>query len=86
MLSAQLAHLYKTGPRIVNVLRAIWIAAIVWYELGTFTYHVSQCKWPDTKVESELQHVCSLAVVVSSYLLEQSSHCNQVAHRRVYCS
>lgn len=59
MLSGKLAHLYRSGPRLVNILRVLWVAAIVWFELGTFTYHVSQCAWPETLPAAD--HVRSLS-------------------------
>ncbi|KAJ2989890.1 hypothetical protein NUW54_g8643 [Trametes sanguinea] len=34
-------------PRLVNLLRLIWLLAIAWYELGTFYYHTSSCPWAD---------------------------------------
>lgn len=53
MPSIRLIHLYRSSPRLVNALRVVWIAAILWFELGTFSYHVSQCNWPDTQVTSQ---------------------------------
>ncbi|EKM54583.1 uncharacterized protein PHACADRAFT_185493 [Phanerochaete carnosa HHB-10118-sp] len=69
MPSARLSHLFKTGPRLVNALRTVWIAAIIWYELGTFIYCVSQCKWPDTQVKPELQHILQPEVLPTRILL-----------------
>ncbi|KAI0093183.1 Metallo-dependent phosphatase-like protein [Irpex rosettiformis] len=31
---------------LVNVLRVLWVVAIVWYELAVFSYQVSKCPWP----------------------------------------
>lgn len=32
-----------------NGLRAVWILAVVWLELGTFHFALNDCRWPDTR-------------------------------------
>lgn len=32
-----------------NGLRAVWILAVVWLELGTFRFALRDCRWPDTQ-------------------------------------
>ncbi|TFK94574.1 Metallo-dependent phosphatase [Polyporus arcularius HHB13444] len=34
-------------PRLVNLIRLVWLLAIAWYELGTFYHHTASCPWPD---------------------------------------
>ncbi|KAH8119213.1 Metallo-dependent phosphatase-like protein [Phellopilus nigrolimitatus] len=33
--------------RAVSALRAVWLLAVVWYELGVFVWSASVCRWPD---------------------------------------
>lgn len=32
-----------------NGLRAAWILAVVWLELGTFRFALRDCRWPDAR-------------------------------------
>lgn len=40
------AHL-RQHPRVINGLRLLWIAFVLWFEIGAFTYSLSLCEWPD---------------------------------------
>ncbi|KIP11652.1 hypothetical protein PHLGIDRAFT_83335, partial [Phlebiopsis gigantea 11061_1 CR5-6] len=55
MPAIRLSHLQSSSPRLVNLLRAVWVVAILWFELGTFLHHVSQCAWPDVPINPEPQ-------------------------------
>lgn len=35
--------------RLRNGLRAVWIIAVVWLELGTFHFALRDCHWPDSR-------------------------------------
>ncbi|KAH0827473.1 Metallo-dependent phosphatase-like protein [Lanmaoa asiatica] len=35
--------------RLRNGLRAVWVLAVVWLELGTFRFALHDCRWPDTR-------------------------------------
>ncbi|RPD78267.1 Metallo-dependent phosphatase [Lentinus tigrinus ALCF2SS1-7] len=39
-------------PRLVNLIRLVWLLAIAWYELGTFYHHTASCPWPDEHFET----------------------------------
>ncbi|KAI0373398.1 hypothetical protein BV20DRAFT_734412 [Pilatotrama ljubarskyi] len=39
-------------PRLVNLIRLLWLVLIVWYELGTFYHHTATCPWPDEPLMS----------------------------------
>lgn len=39
---------------VIQALRFAWVVAVVWYEIGTFFWSVSGCRWPD----KSLQRVC----------------------------
>ena len=50
MPTIRLPHLHRSSPRLVNLLRAVWVVTILWFELGTFLHHASQCTWPDIPI------------------------------------
>ena len=50
MPTIRLSHLYRSSPSLVNILRTLWVAAILWFELGTFISSVSDCAWPDASL------------------------------------
>ncbi|CAL1707740.1 unnamed protein product [Somion occarium] len=51
-MSSVLSSLIRLRPRPTNLLRLLWCLLLVWYEIGTFYHHVSQCTWPDSRLDS----------------------------------
>ncbi|KAI1796433.1 Metallo-dependent phosphatase [Ganoderma leucocontextum] len=39
-------------PRLVNLVRLVWLLLVAWYELGIFYSHTSSCPWPDKPLQT----------------------------------
>ncbi|KAK7692935.1 hypothetical protein QCA50_004576 [Cerrena zonata] len=81
-MSTSFSVLSKLRPRPVNLLRLLWCLSLLWFELGTFYHHVSQCYWPDhtvrfhdtdvaTVTETKATHVL---LVADPQILDQGSY------------
>ena len=47
---------------LVNVVRVVWVAAVLWYELAVFSYEVSKCPWPQVSVREMLVALIRLSL------------------------
>ncbi|KAL5485043.1 hypothetical protein ACEPAI_7685 [Sanghuangporus weigelae] len=39
----------------VSAVRAVWILAVLWYELGAFRWDLAGCRWPDAELDRVLK-------------------------------
>ena len=53
---------------LVNVLRVVWVVAILWYELAVFSYEVSKCPWPQVSVREMLVALLRLSLTRTDIL------------------
>lgn len=72
-------HEVDMYPRLVNLIRLVWLLAVAWYELGTFYHHTASCPWPDehfatlvrshldTSSENSLKQLCMLSRTLPMY-------------------
>lgn len=47
MRARQLRAYLRHHPKAINGLRLLWIACLLWFEVGAFVYSLSRCRWPD---------------------------------------
>ena len=77
-------HEVDMYPRLVNLIRLVWLLAVAWYELGTFYHHTASCLWPDEHFaalvrshlhpsnENSLKQRCMLSRTLPMYSLSQT--------------
>ena len=51
---------WRSKPAVVNVLRIVWVLAVLWCELGAFFWNVAWCRWPK-QVGSTAIHILLVA-------------------------
>ncbi|EMD37638.1 hypothetical protein CERSUDRAFT_94638 [Gelatoporia subvermispora B] len=62
-------------PTLVNCIRVFWVVLILWYELGTFSSHASDCPWPSPSGPDPLpSHTLRVLIVADPQVLDHRSY------------
>ncbi|KAF8840517.1 Metallo-dependent phosphatase [Paxillus ammoniavirescens] len=58
-----------------NVLRAVWILAVIWLELGTFHFALQDCHWPDTRqAQVPNSRIARILVIADPQIIDRHSY------------